>query len=197
MRRTREGTAGTLPEVPVGFQGPKAPGSAADDDVGLAQGFLHVPHAQAVGGQQQGIAGLDLDGLAAVRGEGAAAVGEVAELLLEDLPAELAGAAFPYAGFHAVGALDGMHAGMGHRLTDGHRHRAGFGQGQGVGVLQQGGFHARASNQGGGGCAAGPRQRMRLSMKAARRAARARRQGALWGLASTRSSWTKLRMMAL
>ena len=56
-----------------------------DDHVALAHGFLHIPHAETVLRQQQGIAGLDADGLAAVRGEGAAALQEVAELLLDDL----------------------------------------------------------------------------------------------------------------
>ena len=74
-----------------------------DQYEGLPDGFLYVPDAGGVGRHHQRIAGADLAGLAAVRGEGAAPGNEVAELLLHDLPAPTAGAALPHAGLDAIG----------------------------------------------------------------------------------------------
>ena len=47
---------------------------------------MYVPDAESIGRHHQRVAGTNLDGLAAVRGEGATSGDEVAELLLHDLP---------------------------------------------------------------------------------------------------------------
>ncbi|VXD03691.1 hypothetical protein PSEUDO9AZ_40749 [Pseudomonas sp. 9AZ] len=102
----------------------------------LAHGFRDVPHAEGVGGQQQGVASLDLHGLAAIRGEGAAPSDKVAKLLLGDLPAPAPGCAFPNTGGDAVRMLDSLAAGDRHGLAERHGHRRGIAQGQVGGVLE-------------------------------------------------------------
>ena len=107
-----------------------------EQDEALAHGLGDVPHAEGVGRQKQGVAGLDLHGLAAIGREGAAPGDKVAELLLSDLPAPAARCAFPDAGGDAVGMLDAVAAGDRHRLAEWYGHWRGIAQGQVGGVLE-------------------------------------------------------------
>src|SRR5690606_24629814 len=108
---------------------------------------------------------------------------EVAELLLHDLPAPAAGAALPHTGLDAIAALNAVGPGHRVRLTQRHGHRMDLVQGQLAGVLEVIDAHRVLRSH-----------FMKPSIKPATPCARRRRQGALAGSASTRSSCTKLRM---
>ncbi|MNZ97002.1 hypothetical protein D3C78_1162230 [compost metagenome] len=107
-----------------------------NQNVGLAHGFLDVPDAEAVGRQHQCVADVYVQGLATVRGEGAAALDEVTEFLGDDLPPPASRGAFPDAGLDTVIAFDAGGRSHGHRSTQGHGDRIGFVQFQGCGVLE-------------------------------------------------------------
>jgi hypothetical protein len=89
-----------------------------NQNVGLAHGFLDIPDAGAVGRQHQCVAGLYVQGFAAV-GVKVQRPWMKWQNSWDDLPPPAPGRAFPDAGFDAVVALDAGGRGDGDRLAQG------------------------------------------------------------------------------